>query len=202
MRLHIAIPTRGTWEASFGYSLANLLAALAGNPPDDLASVRLSKCESTIIPAGRTDLVKDALGHDATHILFLDDDMRFPVASVLALLGRSELDIVACTYPKRRPPHVMTAQALDGSRIAPGHGLVEAAHVGFGLALIRAEVFTRLPKPWFLTPWSETDDDFMGEDVWFCARAREHGLKVWVDRDASRRIAHIGTQAFEAEPLQ
>lgn len=195
MRLFIAIPSYGDWTAEFGHSLALLMADLARS--DDIASVRLSRCESTIIAEGRTDLVKDALGHDATHVLWADTDMRFRPANVRTMLAR-DLDIVACTYPKRRPPHVMTAQSIDGERILPGEGLTAASHVGMGLALTKASVFTTLSEPWFATPWLETDGMFLGEDVFMCAKARAHGFTVWVDREASQGIGHVGKHLFEA----
>lgn len=165
---------------------------------DGIDSVRLSRCESTIIAEGRTDLVKDALGHDATHLLFLDADMRFRWPHVKSLMSR-DLDIVAVTYPKRRPPHAMTAQAMDGSRITPGEGVIEAAHVGLGIALVKAGVFQVLPEPWFAHPWLEADKRFISEDVWFCRHARAHGFKTWVDREASRGVGHVGKFIYEAD---
>jgi hypothetical protein len=199
MRLCVCVPSYGDWAADFGHSLALLMADLARQ--DEIASVRLSRCESTIVAEGRTDLVKDALRHEATHLLFLDADMRFRWPHIRSLIAR-DLDVVACTYPKRRPPHEMTAQAMDGSRITPGDGVVEAAHVGFGVALIKASVFGTLPEPWFAHPWLEADKRFVSEDIWFCRHARAHGVRTYVDREASVGIGHVGKQVFEAERLQ
>lgn len=182
-----------------GHALALTMADLARD--ESLASVRLIHSQATIISEGRTDLVKDALEHGATELLWVDTDTRFRPHNVRTLLGRG-LDIVACTYPKRRPPHVMTAQALDGARITPGQGLVEASHIGLGLALIRASVFTAIGEPYFATPWLEADKRFIGEDVFFSAKARAHGFTVWVDREASIGVGHVGKQTFEAEPMQ
>jgi len=196
MRLCICVPSYGEWAPDFGQSLALLMADLTRC--DDIASVRLSRCDSTIIAEGRNDLVKDALGNDATHLLWFDSDMRFRWRHVKPLLERG-LDIVACTYPKRRPPYVMTAQARDGSRIMPGEGIAEASHVGMGLALVGADVFRAMDEPYFATPWIAEDKRFVGEDVFWCHKARAHGFTVWVDREASVGVGHVGRYTFEAD---
>lgn len=165
---------------------------------EDIDAVRVSRCESTIVAEGRNDLVTDALGNDATHLLWLDSDMRFRFRHVKPLIDR-DLDIVACTYPKRRPPYVMTAQAKDGTRIAPGEGIVEASHIGMGLALVKADVFRAMEEPYFATPWIAEDKRFVGEDVFWCHKARAHGFTVWVDREASQGVGHVGKFTFEAD---
>ena len=54
----------------------------------------------------------------------------------------TDTDIVGTTYPKRRPPYDMTAQDMEGGRIMPGDGeLVQAAHIGLGLAVTKTSVF-------------------------------------------------------------
>ena len=194
IRLCIAVPSYGSWCADFGHSLALLMADLA--QCEDIASVRLSRCESTIIAEGRNDLVVDALSHDATHLLWLDADMRFRWPTIKSLKDR-DLDIVACTYKKRRPPYVMTAQARDTTRISPGDGVVEASHVGFGIALIKADVFRAMDEPYFATPWIAEGKKFVGEDIFWCHKARACGFTVWVDREASIGVGHVGQTIFE-----
>jgi hypothetical protein len=36
----------------------------------------------------------------------------------------------------------------------------------------------------------------MGEDVFFCKKARELGHKIYIDHDVSHEIGHIGTFEF------
>lgn len=195
MRLMVAVPSYGLWQPDFGASLALMMADLASHP--DVMSLRLSRCEATIIAAGRTDLVKDALAHNADRILWLDTDMKFKPSNVRTLLTR-DADIVAVDYPKRLPPHLRTANDMNGETIPLGGAdLVEAQHVGLGLALIKTEVFRKLPQPWFAFPWLEETGEFMGEDVWFCRHARAHGFKVHVDPLASVGIGHVGTHVHE-----
>jgi len=196
MHLCICVPSYGDWTAEFGYSLALLMADLVHCEMVD--SVRLVRSGSTIVAEGRNDLVRDALAQErTTHLLWLDSDMTFRWPNIACLIGRG-LDIVACTYPKRRPPYVMTAQARDGSRIAPGDGVIEASHVGMGIALVKADVYRAMEEPWFATPWIADDKRFVGEDIFWCHKARAHGFTVWCDRDASIGVGHVGTYTFEA----
>lgn len=196
MRLFIGVPTYDTWAAEFGHSLALAMVDIALN--GDVERLRLTRSESTILPAGRTDLVEDAIKEEATHILWCDCDMTFKPAAVRSLLKHADLDIVAADYLKRRPPNLPVAQGMDGERIPAGDGLIEAHHVGLGLALTRVDIFQLLPKPWFALPWNEERNGFVGEDVWFCRHAREHGSQIYVDRDASREVGHIGKTTFRA----
>jgi hypothetical protein len=46
--------------------------------------------------------------------------------------------------------------------------------IGSGVMLIDCKVFKTIPKPWF-TSYG------LGEDIYFCARAKAHGVEVWVD---------------------
>lgn len=197
MHLSILVPSYGDWAPEFGQSLALLMADLARC--EDIASVRLVRSGATIIAEGRNDLVKDALSRpDTTHVLWLDSDMRFRFPSIASMISR-DLDIVACTYSKRRPPYVMTAQARDGSRIMPGEGIVEASHVGLGVTLVKTDVYRAMDEPYFATPWIAEDKRFIGEDVFWCHKARAHGFTVWCDREASVGIGHVGTYTFEAD---
>ena len=197
MKLLIAVPTYDTWEADFGASLALTMADLSRG--EGIEALRLAKCEATIIAEGRTDLVRDALEHGASHILWCDADMKFRPSHVRTLMEH-DVDIVGTTYRKRRPPHVWTAQDMNGDRIEPGEGpLVEAKHIGFGLALIKVSVFETVPEPWFAFPWIEEFKRFMGEDIWFCNHARAHGFKTYVDPKASIGIGHVGKQILGAD---
>jgi hypothetical protein len=61
--------------------------------------------------------------------------------------------------------------------------------------LIKREVFEGMSEPWFDMPWQTTRGS-MGEDVFFCKKARELGHKIYIDHDVSHEIGHIGTFEF------
>jgi GT2 family glycosyltransferase len=65
---------------------------------------------------------------------------------------------------------------------------------GGGFILIKTDVFRSMKRPWFyFEPQTETAGP-VGEDVWFCDKARQHGYDIWVE--PSIEIGHIGTTIF------
>lgn len=193
MRLLIGVPTHGMWEPDFGHSLALTMADLAaGNGPE---TMRLVRAESSKLASGRTDIVRDALANDATHILWCDTDMTFRPSNVRALLAH-DLDIVAADYAKKTASRESVCAALDGTILKPGNGVELVAHAGMGLMLTKSDVFSRVPEPWFQFRWNEKTGEDIGEDVWFCRRAREAGVNVHIDHDASAGIGHVGKFTF------
>lgn len=151
-------------------------------------------CEATILPAGRTKLVRAAQEATATHILWCDTDMKFTPAAVRSLIAR-DVDIVAADYRKRLAPHDTVAEYKDGSKVPVGAGIVEVHHAGMGLMLTRTTVFEQIPTPWFDYVWGNGDVP-LGEDVYFCRKARANGFQVFIDRDASKEVGHVGKQVF------
>lgn len=189
MKVLFAVPTHGLWEAAMGHSLALTMADLAANPGP--AAMRLSRVESSKLASARTDLVKDALRVGADRICWIDSDMEFRPAAVRALLAH-DLDIVAANYAKKIPSQESVCSALDGTVLQNGSGVEEVAHVGFGLCVTKTSVFEKLDLPWFSFQWNPETQDDIGEDVYFCRKARAAGFKVFVDHDASEGIQHIG----------
>lgn len=193
MKLLIAVPTTGMWFAEFGHALAVTMADLAANPGPD--AIRLTRVESSKLASARMDLARDAIREGADKILWLDTDMVFKPANVRALLAH-DLDIVAANYPKKTPDQPSVCSALDGTVLRQGKGVEGVAHCGLGLCVTNTSVFLRLPTPWFAFRWNEATQDDIGEDVHFCRLAREHGIPVHVDHDASVGISHIGKFPF------
>lgn len=193
MRLFIAIPTHGAWAPDFGHSLAVTVADLAATRA--VESMRITRCEATILPQGRNDLVCEALREEATHILWVDTDMRFRPLNVRPLIGANE-DIVAADYVRKAPPFTQVSKVVSGSN---GSGLMEAEHCGMGLMLTSIEVFKKIPQPWFMLQWREETADYVGEDVFFCRKARECGFSIYISRAASEGVGHVGKFVFEQE---
>lgn len=65
---------------------------------------------------------------------------------------------------------------------AKGKSKVRVHGGGMGCALIRTEVFTKMPYPWF--DWVNYADDHRGmlsEDLFFCERCRVAGFHIFTD---------------------
>jgi len=196
----LATPARDMVHTMFTYDLVNMVAYHTLNT-NDAVSLKIS--QGTLIANQRAELCLDAMREKCTHVLFIDSDMRFPQDMIERLLVH-DLDIVATNCARRRMPTGPTAQIYkeNGERelvytMPESTGLQEVGSVGMGVMLIKANVFATLSEPWFETPWRHDKRGYIGEDVFFCKKAREAGFKIWIDHDVSKEIGHIGMFEFK-----
>ena len=134
--------------------------------------------------------------------MFLDSDMNFPEDALHRLFSRSER-FIAANYVQRCLP---TRPNAIGLLELPKHtdedstGIEEVISVGFGCCLIRADVFDAMPRPWFDTYWYTHEKtgklELIGEDVYFCHKARHAGVKIYIDHDLSQNVTHIGQMEY------
>lgn len=193
----VAIPTQDLCAAGFAHDLARMAGFVGSTRPD--IQLLLFTSRGTIIPQQRTSLVKDAIAADATHILWLDSDMRFPPDVLSRLLAHNET-IVAANYPTRRPPIVPTAASSVAGLIFTTHdstGLEEVDRVGMGCMLVDMTVFKALDAPWFALGYLPKLNDFVGEDVFFCQKAARHGFPTLIDHDLSKQVSHLGEFPYQ-----
>lgn len=127
-----------------------------------------------------------ALQYQCDYILFWDADMIF-TADVFLKLLKHELPVVSALAFTARPPitpviYKFTPQpdgsfqsdpVLDYKRDA----LQKVDAVGFGVVLMQASVFRKVPKPWFSSPG-------VGEDIQFAAFCKRAGVDIYVDTSA------------------
>jgi hypothetical protein len=163
--------------------------------------VTLHQNRGTIIPQQRHTLVMSAREANASHILWIDSDMRFPPDALLQLLAHGK-PIVAANYSTRRIPILPTAEHRDkGYLFTPpdASGLEEVTHCGMGLMLVEMGVFEAVLKPWFSIGYSPRDAEYSGEDFFFCKRAKEAGFPTLIDQDLSKQVRHAGSIEYRAE---
>ena len=196
----VCTPARDMVHTMFTYDLVNMVANHTLNT-NDAISLKIS--QGTLIANQRAELCLDAMREKCTHVLFIDSDMRFPHDMIERLL-QHDLDIVATNCARRRMPTGPTAQIYkeNGERelvytMPESIGLQEVGSVGMGVMLIKANVFAKLAEPWFETPWRHDKRGYIGEDVFFCKKARDAGFKIWIDHDVSKEIGHIGMFEFK-----
>lgn len=139
----------------------------------------------------RNQSVTLAQAAGASHLLFLDSDMRFPKGSLDKLLA-VDADIAAANYVMRTMPELWVARK-DGANVSSvgRTGVERVDSVGCGVMLVKMEVFAYLPQPWFSTPWNGSDH--IGEDVFFCQKARSVRFSVCIDHDLSQAVRHTGS---------
>jgi hypothetical protein len=178
-----------------------MCARFYGNAPAG-TTFNLNFLNGTLIADQRSKLVEMSLKQGATHILFLDSDMRFP-ANLADRLIKHDKEIVACNYATRRMP-VKTVAFKDFSTLSYMYsgdktGLEECDAVGMGAMLVKAEVFGQISYPWFQIHYLPSARMWMGEDMYFCQAAKMAGKQIWIDHDLSKSIKHIGSFEFGHE---
>lgn len=190
----ICVPMRNRYvHNSFVASLITLLKPGVGQFID---------CIGGVIHESRNLLVEKALELDATHILFIDDDMIFPPEALIKLL-ENDVDIVCGLAFRKVAPYDPVIfnlyENIDGTidifaleKIK--EGLVEIDAIGSAFVLIKRRVFEKMEKPWYR--WGDTSFGIytksggLGEDISFSLHAKRQGFKVHCDTDLI--ITHIG----------
>lgn len=191
----IATPCGDLVRASFALDLA----LLYGYTTQACVECAVVQSRGTILPQQRAELAAKAIEYGATHLLFVDSDMRFPKDALIQLYNRRR-PIVGANYVRRRHPALPTAEKgpKDFLYTEPeSNGLVEVLRMGLGLCLIETHVFQAMSAPWFSIGFS--GHGYVGEDVFFCAKAREAGFSLYVDQTLSQSVRHAGELDYTHE---
>lgn len=201
--LAVLIPSRDIVHMAFTYDLARLCAYWSAINVPKGGKLHLFNSQGTLIADQRQNLVIEALNVGADYILHLDTDMRFPKDLVDRLHAHGK-DVVAANYSTRRLPCKPVAFADAGCRNliytkADSTGVEEVYAIGMGAMLERTDVYKKLGLPFFSIGYSQSAQDFFGEDVYHCHKLREAGVKVFVDHDVSKQVKHIGNFEFSNE---
>lgn len=203
VNLAICIPSGDMWLADFALSVMSMQQLLGYHPLSEDFKHNLINERGSLISFQRENLADQALKGGATHILWLDSDMKFP-PNMVHRLFKTGLPLVGCNYVKRKIPSLPNSKDLNGKLIAThrdSHGLVPASSAGFGALLMTREVLENTPKPWFDVMWLEKEDgkmEMMGEDVFFFHKVHHHtDYQLHIDHDTSQRLSHIGTFEYD-----
>lgn len=145
--------------------------------------------QGSILHYNREEIVKTAIKLKCTHLLFVDTDMVFQKDAVLRLLERKK-DVIGVNSFTHKEPSLPTAFMEDGQT----GNLQRAVHVATGFMLIDLKVFEKIKEPWFFWKSDENGQITMGEDYWFCSKAKEAGFEIWCD--LSIPIGHIGNKIY------
>ncbi len=173
----ICTPARDTIQAGTAFDLIQLIKY----SPDTLFTIS----QGTLLPNQSTELVRRSIEAHVSHVLFIDSDMRFPPNTLEILLSHQKMIIGANC--KHRQANKWTANISSKDK----QGIVEVKSLGFGVTLIRTDIFFRIAQPWFGTPFD--GDKFIGEDIFFCHKLKDIGIPIFIDHDLSQRVKHIGS---------
>lgn len=138
----------------------------------------------------RERVIDMSLRVGADYILFYDDDMLFTDKILFQLLRHEKPVVAALAFTAREPIAPVIYKFSDhqdhGSQITTRvdpvlnyipDALQQVDAIGFGVVLIQASVFRRMPKPWFNNPG-------IGEDIQFCIMCKRAGIPIFVDTAA------------------
>jgi glycosyltransferase involved in cell wall biosynthesis len=188
-------------EVGTAFDLARMVNHVAKNTKHQ---INLYTSMGTLIFDQRNNMVEDALKEGADYILFIDADMRFPRSTLERLLVHKK-GIIGVNATTRSVPVKATAKTLeieeDGTcnwkQISSKNksGIEKADGIGCGVMLISKEALNAIPKPWFffeLLP----ENKLLGEDIYFCIKAKDVGIDTFIDHDLSKEIGHVGSYTY------
>lgn len=205
-KIAICVPCRDEVMSGFCFDLSKLMNYEGARGK---VEIELFQMQGTLIFTQRERLAEEAIKWGAEFILWIDSDMRFPKNSLEILLDRKQF-IVGVNATTRREPIVPTAKRLevkdDGHIWHPvdsskAEGIEQITAVGFGMTMVKTDVFKKTPRPWFNVLWSD-HGAIIGEDIHFCVKAFDAGFPTYVDHDLSMNIGHIGTRSFGWKDIQ
>lgn len=204
----IATPSgSGKYERLYVSSLFSTIEALK-QCKAEVNLIELPYCSD--IALARAKLFGLFLRSEATHMLFIDDDMAWQASDVIKLFAHNR-DFVAVAGPRKIfPPSFAVQVANEAGKSTPLKqevvtGLIEVSHIGMAFALITREVAVRLSRSHPELEFAGDDGriehavfnpmvlnrKYMSEDYSFCTRWRALGGKIYCDPAIS--LKHVGT---------
>lgn len=147
----------------------------------------------------RNMLVKDFLEKDSKYLLFVDGDaicnkilvgglfkMNKPIVSPLTLLTEPPYPISALVKG--------TERKYDFILNPKPNSILEVEGVGMHCTLIKREVFEKVEHPWYEYKWHDDVNAYIGEDLYFCLKAKEKGYSSYIHTGICS--PHIGIMKF------
>jgi hypothetical protein len=199
MILTIAFPSRGSTDPAFAANLRRL------SIPKDFNELEVLYVPGADVATARNMLANGAHGD---YIFFVDDDV-LPPMNVIEKLYSHNKDIVSGLYFARREPffpQIYEKTKVKGKEESgrydaifdiPQDKLIEVDACGGGCMLIKADVFDKLEAPLFQSIPGTEKRLHVGEDFFFCKKAKEAGYKIYCD--TSIQCKHIATAYITEE---
>lgn len=162
----IILPTRG-------FVFTQVEIAIERERKTTWEQVTVYRSSDLSIPYCLDDLVSKACEDGATHFWFIEEDTVPPEGSLKKLLY-SSADISFIDY------------GVQGWSCSAESLLGDILWCGFGCTMVKASVFDRVSKPWFVTDqkfrlntheWVPVSkkDLYGGHDIWFFYHAKKEG---------------------------
>jgi hypothetical protein len=192
IRLLLGIISARDWKVPFAASFARLVSHIQVSgilgQPTALGMSSVQQCSNMCFH--RQEILMQGIKEDWTHVLFLDDDVQFPVHSAEALLAHN-LPFVGINL-RKKCQHAVLPTAADTSFqpfTSEGKtGLEEISTTTMALFLSDVGLYKKIVPPYFMLSGSNpaTDDNF------YHSKIRQAGYKIYIDHDLSNQCGHVG----------
>lgn len=158
------------------------------------------------VATARNKIAQKAIDLETDYVLCVDNDVVLPV-DALKLLLEDPTDVCLGYYAHRGADNLyhgrtcicklvdddgneyyhfpleseylgteMLQMAKEGTKKLEVHG------GGMGCALIRTDVFRRIPYPWYdWVNYGDKNKGMLSEDLYFCTLCRNSGIKIYAD---------------------
>ena len=184
------MPTNGSVKTKTMLSILGMIKTL----PFQWNTVLRNAC---LVHTSREVIVEKAIEMGSTHLIFIDADMTFEPDALRRLFERGK-EIIGVATHLRQLPLVSTLKKQLGDEPEiweeTPDGLVKCAGAGTGFLLIDLSVFKKLSKPWFFFESNDKGELVLGEDMWFCKKARDAGYDIWADLTV--KVGHLGEYEY------
>jgi hypothetical protein len=187
----------GKVNVQYAISLAETVMLLSAHGIQ--VQIKLS-AGSSLLVAERNRLTEAFMETDCTHMLCVDSDLGWPAEAVKSMLDKDE-EFIAGVYPARKNREFTFRPVFnpDYSVVKSEKNLLEMAYVPAGFMLIKRSAIEKMRSTYpdlYFEPKYESSNaskgycffntevwngEFWGEDYYFCRKAREAGIRIWVD---------------------
>lgn len=143
-----------------------------------------------LVAYSREKFAELAVDYHFDYLLYIDDDHIWPIDLFQQLQKHlDKYDIVAPLCVQRQEPYYPVIYKSKFTKQDDGKtyyesdfmldwkkgDLVEPDTIGFGCAIVKVDLLRKMKKPWFFS------NSTIGEDLFFCLKAKEVGAKIVVD---------------------
>jgi GT2 family glycosyltransferase len=134
----------------------------------------------------RNNIAIEAMNKGYDYVLMIDNDTIVPKEALLNML-EPQKDVVIGFCPMKNTTTKDSALWRSKSSLKPirlnempHQPRIEIELGGMACALIKTDVFKRIPFPWFYFE-QRRDGLHTSEGYYFCDKARENGYQIWAD---------------------
>ena len=214
VKIFVSIPTIGLMHTDAVHSILENLIDVVRLEPMGFRVV-LAMIPRMLIAQARELTVEKALELNCDYIFFIDDDMIIPRGTFQRLYSHKK-DIISALAFERMGDHNPNIYALSTfdktlhqdiqqlsfrwknvcayKDMRGSDGLIKIDVVGFGCVLINTKIFkgeNKLDPPYFMSQFQ------VGEDFFFCWKAKQKGFDIWCDTNCL--LGHIGENLIITE---